>query len=175
MAAATSNAKREFDWSVSSRRVFSVEDFFPFFRLAEPASGLMEENRDDTKSDVQESDVQVGGKSLLEGNGFRVVKKIGNGSYSKVKVKFAHYVKTSFLTSNSHLPIKIRFNFAYVMFQLAFSESQKAMVAIKIVSKHHVPDEFLRKFLYNEIKVVKFLKHENIIKYYQSIESSHRF
>jgi testis-specific serine kinase len=49
------------------------------------------------------------------------------------------------------------------------------MVAVKIVSKYHVPDEFLRKFLYNEIKVVKFLKHENIIKYYQSIESSHRF
>ena len=49
------------------------------------------------------------------------------------------------------------------------------MVAVKIVSKNHVPDDFLRKFLYNEIKVVKFLKHENIIKYYQSIESSHRF
>lgn len=60
-------------------------------------------------------------------------------------------------------------------FQLAFSENHKGMVAVKIVSKYHVPDEFLRKFLYNEIKVVKFLKHENIIKYYQSIESSHRF
>lgn len=59
-------------------------------------------------------------------------------------------------------------------FQLAFSESHKSMVAVKIVSKYHVPEEFLRKFLYNEIKVVKFLKHENIIKYYQSIESSHR-
>lgn len=49
------------------------------------------------------------------------------------------------------------------------------MVAIKVVSKYHVPEEFLRKFLYNEIKVVKFLKHENIIQYYQSIESSQRF
>lgn len=49
------------------------------------------------------------------------------------------------------------------------------MVAVKIVSKYHVPDEFLRNFLYNEIRVVKFLKHVNIIKYYQSIESSHRF
>jgi serine kinase len=48
------------------------------------------------------------------------------------------------------------------------------MVAIKTVSKYHVPEEFLRKFLYNEVKVVRFLKHENIIKYYQSIETSHR-
>lgn len=59
--------------------------------------------------------------------------------------------------------------------QLAFSEQQKEMVAIKIVSKYHVPDEFLRKFFYNEIRVVKFLRHPNIIDYYQSIESSHRF
>lgn len=49
------------------------------------------------------------------------------------------------------------------------------MVAVKVVSKYHVPEEFLRKFLYNEIKVVKYLKHENIIQYYQSIESSQRF
>lgn len=48
------------------------------------------------------------------------------------------------------------------------------MVAIKIVSKYKVPAEFLRKFLYNEINVVRRLGHENIIKYYQSIESSHR-
>lgn len=60
------------------------------------------------------------------------------------------------------------------MRQLAFSETHQAMVAVKIVSKYHVPDEFLRKFLYNEIKVVKLLKHENIIKYFQSIESTHR-
>lgn len=66
-------------------------------------------------------------------------------------------------------------NFKRDLFQLAYSVAHQQTVAVKIISKYHVPDEFLRKFLYNEIKVVKFLKHENIIKYYQSIESSHRF
>ncbi|CAO1372336.1 unnamed protein product [Diamesa hyperborea] len=78
----------------------------------------------------------------MEGNGFKIIKKIGNGSYSKVK--------------------------------LAYSEAHETMVAIKIVSKYNVPAEFLRKFLYNEVTVVRMLRHDNIIKYYQSIESSHR-
>lgn len=43
------------------------------------------ESRDDSNSSKRESEA-TGGKSLLEGNGFKVIKKIGNGSYSKVKV-----------------------------------------------------------------------------------------
>lgn len=138
--------------------------FYSFFTIrltssAEVSSELLE-NRDDSKSEAQ----SAVGKSLLEGNGFRVVKKIGSGSYSKVKVNFALLCFEKFFLHPRR-----------AFFQLAFSDTHKAMVAIKIVSKYHVPEEFLRKFLYNEIKVVKFLKHENIIKYYQSIESSHRF
>ncbi|CAG9797582.1 unnamed protein product [Chironomus riparius] len=93
-------------------------------------------------TDSHDADDAGHSKSIFEGNGFTIIKKIGTGSYSKVK--------------------------------LAYSKNHKGMVAIKIVSKFQVPEEFLRKFLYNEIKVVRFLKHDNIIKYYQSIETSHR-
>lgn len=40
---------------------------------------------DDTKIDAQES-ITTNGKSLLEESGLKVIKKIGSGSYSKVKV-----------------------------------------------------------------------------------------
>lgn len=45
----------------------------------------MLETHKDTKSETEVSEAGVG-KSLLEGNGFKVIKKIGSGSYSKVKV-----------------------------------------------------------------------------------------
>ncbi|KAG5676423.1 hypothetical protein PVAND_006261 [Polypedilum vanderplanki] len=101
------------------------------------------ELQNDKQIDSNEDSTQAStSKTLLEQNGFTVIRKIGTGSYSKVK--------------------------------LAYSNTHKTMVAIKTVSKHHVPEEFLKKFLYNEVKVVRFLKHENIIKYYQSIETSHK-
>lgn len=40
---------------------------------------------DETKIDAQES-ITTSGKSLLEESGLKVIKKIGSGSYSKVKV-----------------------------------------------------------------------------------------
>ncbi|KAL1122239.1 hypothetical protein AAG570_003644 [Ranatra chinensis] len=48
------------------------------------------------------------------------------------------------------------------------------MVAIKIVSKFHAPDEYLRKFLPREIESVKGLAHPNLIRFIQAIESTHR-
>ncbi|CRK93679.1 CLUMA_CG007208, isoform A [Clunio marinus] len=103
-----------------------------------------EKDQKSTEQNASESQTPIvePPKSILDANGFKIIKSIGSGSYSKVK--------------------------------LAFSENHKASVAIKIVPKYNVPEEFLRKFLYSEITVVKFLKHENIIKYYQSIETSHR-
>lgn len=98
----------------------------------------------------------------MEGNGFRLIKKIGNGSYSKVKVIILQLNLIQLVSDQCDFD------------QLAFSETHETMVAIKIVSKHNVPAEFLRKFLYNEINVVRMFRHDNIIKYYQSIESSHR-
>lgn len=98
----------------------------------------------------------------MEGNGFKLIKKIGNGSYSKVKVIILQLILIQLASDQYHFD------------QLAYSETHETMVAIKIVSKYNVPAEFLRKFLYNEINVVRLLRHDNIIKYYQSIESSHR-
>jgi hypothetical protein len=44
-----------------------------------------DENQENNSPDAQDSSAGVA-KSLLEGNGYKVIKKIGNGSYSKVKV-----------------------------------------------------------------------------------------
>jgi len=48
---------------------------------------LLLAEEDQQNEDTQgESETEGPVKSLLEGNGFRVLKKIGTGSYSKVKV-----------------------------------------------------------------------------------------
>lgn len=48
-------------------------------------------------------------------------------------------------------------------------------MAIKIVSKIQEPSDYLEKFLPREIEVVKGLKHNNLIRYYQAIETTHRY
>jgi len=47
-------------------------------------------------------------------------------------------------------------------------------VAVKIISKVKAPSEYTQKFLPREIEAVKGLHHENLITFYQSIETSHR-
>ncbi|KAL1462739.1 hypothetical protein WDU94_014552 [Cyamophila willieti] len=47
-------------------------------------------------------------------------------------------------------------------------------VAIKIVSKVEAPADYLKKFLPREIEVVKGLKHPNLIRFLQAIETTHR-
>lgn len=59
--------------------------------------------------------------------------------------------------------------------QIAYSERHKSDVAIKIVSKLQEASDYLEKFLPREIEVVKGLKHDNIIRYYQAIETTHRY
>lgn len=59
--------------------------------------------------------------------------------------------------------------------QLAYSESHKCNVAIKVISKKQKSARYLDKFLPREIEVVKGLKHENIIKYHESILTTHRY
>lgn len=56
----------------------------------------------------------------------------------------------------------------------AYSAKEKNIVAIKIISKLTASTTFKRKFLHREIDVVKGLNHPNIIKYYRSIETTHR-
>ncbi|XP_008189854.1 testis-specific serine/threonine-protein kinase 1-like isoform X2 [Acyrthosiphon pisum] len=63
---------------------------------------------------------------------------------------------------------------SYATVKIAHSERHKCNVAIKIVSKLQEATDYLEKFLPREIEVVKGLKHDNLIRYYQAIETTHR-
>ncbi|XP_050527858.1 testis-specific serine/threonine-protein kinase 1-like [Daktulosphaira vitifoliae] len=63
---------------------------------------------------------------------------------------------------------------SYATVKIAYSERHKGDVAIKIVSKVQDAADYLEKFLPREIEVVKGLKHENLVRYYQAIETTHR-
>ena len=58
--------------------------------------------------------------------------------------------------------------------QMAHSERHNMNVAVKIVSKFSAPADYLKKFLPREIEVVKGLKHPNLIRFLQAIETTHR-
>lgn len=64
--------------------------------------------------------------------------------------------------------------FAFVNYKVAHSERHDGNVAIKIVSKFTAPADYLKKFLPREIEVVKGLKHPNLIRFLQAIETTHR-
>ncbi|XP_030377690.1 testis-specific serine/threonine-protein kinase 1 isoform X2 [Scaptodrosophila lebanonensis] len=62
----------------------------------------------------------------------------------------------------------------YAKVKIGFSEEYNKRVAVKIISKVKAPTEYTQKFLPREIEAVKGLHHENLITFYQSIETSHR-
>nr|AVQ54901.1 testis-specific serine/threonine-protein kinase 3 [Bactrocera dorsalis] len=62
----------------------------------------------------------------------------------------------------------------YAKVKIGFSEEYGKRVAVKIISKVKAPAEYTTKFLPREIEAVKGLHHENLITFYQSIETSHR-
>ncbi|CAL7946800.1 unnamed protein product [Xylocopa violacea] len=57
---------------------------------------------------------------------------------------------------------------------IAKSDRHDCQVAIKIVSKFQAPGDYFKKFLPREIEVVKGLKHPNLIRFLQAIETTHR-
>lgn len=63
----------------------------------------------------------------------------------------------------------------YAKVKIGFSEEYGKRVAVKIISKVKAPSEYTQKFLPREIEAVKGLHHENLITFYQSIETSHRY
>ncbi|XP_065171466.1 testis-specific serine/threonine-protein kinase 3-like isoform X2 [Atheta coriaria] len=63
---------------------------------------------------------------------------------------------------------------SYATVRMAHSELHGGNVAIKIVSKYTAPEDYLKKFLPREIEVVKGLKHPNLIRFLQAIETTHR-
>ncbi|TMW47930.1 hypothetical protein DOY81_006986 [Sarcophaga bullata] len=62
----------------------------------------------------------------------------------------------------------------YAKVKMGYSEEYGKRVAIKIISKIKAPAEYTQKFLPREIEAVKGLHHDNLITFYQSIETSHR-
>ncbi|XP_067002226.1 testis-specific serine/threonine-protein kinase 4-like [Anabrus simplex] len=63
---------------------------------------------------------------------------------------------------------------SYATVKVARSERHDCHVAVKIVSKFQAPSDYLKKFLPREIEVVKGLKHPNLIRFLQAIETTHR-
>ncbi|KAL1493961.1 hypothetical protein ABEB36_009640 [Hypothenemus hampei] len=63
---------------------------------------------------------------------------------------------------------------SYATVRMAHSERHEGNVAIKIVSKFSAPADYLKKFLPREIEVVKGLRHMNLIRFLQAIETTHR-
>jgi len=63
---------------------------------------------------------------------------------------------------------------SYATVRMAHSDLHGGNVAIKIVSKYTAPEDYLKKFLPREIEVVKGLKHPNLIRFLQAIETTHR-
>ncbi|XP_039277750.1 testis-specific serine/threonine-protein kinase 4 isoform X2 [Nilaparvata lugens] len=63
---------------------------------------------------------------------------------------------------------------SYAMVKLAESTHHDCIVAIKIISKSHAPQDYLKKFLPREIQVVRGLRHKNLIRFLQAIETTHR-
>lgn len=58
--------------------------------------------------------------------------------------------------------------------QVAYSIKRKQQVALKIIWKRRASMIFQKYFLPREIEVVKALRHPNIIKYFQCIETNRR-
>ncbi|XP_015592495.1 testis-specific serine/threonine-protein kinase 4-like [Cephus cinctus] len=63
---------------------------------------------------------------------------------------------------------------SYATVKVAKSDRHNCQVAVKIVSKFQAPGDYLKKFLPREIEVVKGLKHSNLIRFLQAIETTHR-
>jgi len=56
---------------------------------------------------------------------------------------------------------------SYASVKSAFSERHQMNVAIKIITKKRAPKDYLEKFLPRELAIVKMLKHQNLIVFYQ--------
>lgn len=83
--------------------------------------------------------------------------------------------KPTVLESHGYNLGKIIGNGSYATVRVAYSNRHECDVAIKIVSKFSAPTDYLKKFLPREIEVVKGLRHPNLIRFLQAIETTHRW
>lgn len=82
--------------------------------------------------------------------------------------------RLSVLESHGYTVGKIIGTGSYATVKLARSERHQEFVAVKIVSKFQAPADYLTRFLPREIEVVKGLRHSNLIRFLQAVETTHR-
>lgn len=82
--------------------------------------------------------------------------------------------RLSVLESHGYTLGKIIGTGSYATVKLAKSDKHDCNVAIKIVSKFQAPTDYLTRFLPREIEVVKGLRHNNLIRFLQAVETTHR-
>ncbi|XP_026729208.1 testis-specific serine/threonine-protein kinase 3-like isoform X2 [Trichoplusia ni] len=109
--------------------------------------------------------------TVLESHGYVLGRSIGSGSYATVK----HTKRLRFPSLRNRLEREEGWiNQTKITLAVATSDRHNCQVAIKIISKFQAPGDYLKKFLPREIEVVKGLKHENLIRFLQAIETTHR-
>lgn len=64
---------------------------------------------------------------------------------------------------------------SYASVRSVYDVKRKRKVAVKIISKRKAPEDFLTKFLPREVDVIKILKHDHLIAFYQVIETTTRY
>ncbi|XP_076373283.1 testis-specific serine/threonine-protein kinase 3-like [Tachypleus tridentatus] len=96
----------------------------------------------------------------------------GNDSYGSVEVEQKQTVLESYGYEYGNRPTLGRGSYAIV--RVADSSQHRREVAIKIISKRKAPPEYIEKFLPREINVIRILRHSNIIRFLQMIETMHR-
>ncbi|XP_055546015.1 testis-specific serine/threonine-protein kinase 3-like [Wyeomyia smithii] len=83
--------------------------------------------------------------------------------------------RESVLESNGYHILETIGKGAFSIVKKAFSKAHNRVVAIKTVSKQKATTDVLNKFLPREIDLVKGLKHTNLIRFYECIETTLRF
>lgn len=83
--------------------------------------------------------------------------------------------RESVLESNGYSVQDIVGTGAFSSVRKAYCRSLKQTVAIKIISKQKATKDVLNKFLPREIDLVRGLKHVNLIRFYECIETTMRF
>lgn len=63
---------------------------------------------------------------------------------------------------------------SYAVVRKAYSKRHKRDIAIKIICKKKAPEDFLTKFLPREIKVLKRIRHQNVLSLIEVIETNTR-
>lgn len=122
----------------------------------------------------EEEEQQKRRESVLELNGYIVQETIGNGAFSNVKVRLLYLVLFSFARLNENCLSFDQQIHLLLPLQRAFSKSLNHPVAIKIISKQKATKDVLEKFLPREIELVRNLKHANLIRFHECIETTLR-